>query len=360
MKYSISIPVGAWNEFLPYTLESLRAQSESLSMAFLDASGDERVKALADKYSDMFDYRRHGSDKGQSDAILEGWDNTDGDILGWLNADDSLFPSAMKLASARFSERPSLDVVCGHSTIIDENDRMTGYHFNVAPVSERLLEGCIISQPSCFFRRSTYESVGGLNRDLHYTMDWDLWLRLYSSQAEFDFIDAPMSRVLWASDTKSASFNGRRRDELKALIEKYCPDEHKERTYKGFAFHARADMIWPRQLRERATRFLRRAGQTVYGIRADGKVSEGACLKLLHYQKRAATEIILDFAGDAQSVEFGGSQISTVRHLKRNKVSIEFGEPIQSAQTVDISIKTAPDAVFFRSAQWQFRADPMS
>ena len=122
MRYSISVPIGAWNDLLPATLKSLLCQSEPVQIALLDASNDPRVESIADEYDHLLAYRRHGPDLGQSDAIIEGWQNTDGEILGWLNADDSLFPHAMQIASERFSSNPSLDLVYGHSTIIDSNN----------------------------------------------------------------------------------------------------------------------------------------------------------------------------------------------------------------------------------------------
>jgi len=358
MKFAISIPIGAWNDFLPFTLESLQAQQANMSIALLDASGDARVAALADKYDDLLSYRRHGPDAGQSDAIIEGWDNVDGDFLGWLNADDSLFPTSLETVSQHLTDNSDLDLVYGHSTIVDEHDRMTGYHFNVERPGDRLFEGCIISQPSCFFRRATYDRIGGLKRELHYTMDWDLWLRLYASGAKFGFIDKPMSRVLWASDTKSASFNKGRRRELKALIEEYTPDDLKQKIFKAFAIHAGADMIWPPALREKTTRWLRRGGQRMYGVRADGEISATAQLKLVHYQSQPARGLRLSIKGDAGRLSFGPGTLIRERSVDQGHVSLDFAAPVAASQelSLDLSIDDRPDSepVFFNHAAWQF------
>ena len=83
-RFAISVPVGAWHPFLPHVLASLKAQGPDVAVALLDASGDARVKALGDAEAGWLAYRRHGKDKGQSDAILEGWANVDSDWLGWL------------------------------------------------------------------------------------------------------------------------------------------------------------------------------------------------------------------------------------------------------------------------------------
>jgi len=358
MKFAICIPIGSWNEFLPYTLESLRHQRALTSIALLDASGDERVKDLADRYDEMFSYRRHGPDQGQSDAIIEGWENTDGEFLGWLNADDSLFPGTLEIVEKHIKSHPDLDLVYGHSAIVDEQDRMTGYHFNVERPGDRLLEGCIISQPSCFFRRSTYERIGGLKRELHYTMDWDLWLRLYAAESRFDFIDQPLSRVLWGSDTKSASFNKGRRRELKALIDQYTPDEKKQSIFKAFAIHAGADMIWPAGLRSKTTRWLRRGGQRVFGVRADGEIADGAALNLVHYQSTPARGVVLNFKGDARKLTARRTGLVATSDARQNQLIVDFAAPVTAGQAIDLKLQlndrseTAP--VFFNHAAWLF------
>ena len=70
--FSISVPIGAWHPLLPDCLESLAIQTPRPNVALLDASGDPRVAQAAERYDDLIVYRRHGPDKGQSDAILEG------------------------------------------------------------------------------------------------------------------------------------------------------------------------------------------------------------------------------------------------------------------------------------------------
>lgn len=358
MKYAISVPIGAWNDFLPFTLESLKQQSEPMEIALLDASNDPRVKEIADQYDDILTYRRHGPDGGQSDAIIEGWDNTSSEFIGWLNADDSLFPTALKQVSECLARSPDLDAVYGHSTIVDNDDRMTGYHFNVDSRSAKLREGCIISQPSCLFRRSTFERVGGLNRDLHYCMDWDLWLRLEDADAKFEFLDAPLSRVLWDKDTKSASFNPTRRQELRRLIDTYTPEEKRDGIYKAFAIHAFADMVWPISLRSKVTQWLRRAGPKVFGIRADGNLAVTADLQLVHYQTREASGLTLEFDNNPEDVGLADDDNIADLTRTKNQLKVRFKHPVGSAQAVTLKLvrnSTSEEAkLLFQHAEWQF------
>jgi glycosyltransferase involved in cell wall biosynthesis len=54
----------------------------------------------------MIHFAYHRSDFGQAAAIQEGWDNTSGDIVGWLNADDYYFPYALAKVKHTFLGNP--------------------------------------------------------------------------------------------------------------------------------------------------------------------------------------------------------------------------------------------------------------
>ncbi len=354
MKLAISVPIGAWHPFLPSALESLKAQGDSVRVALLDASGDARVEALADSYDDMIAYRRHGQDGGQSDAILEGWNALDGDWLGWLNADDMLTPDAISHVKRQLNEDPSIDVIYGHSAILDESSAMTGYHFNVEPPGPKLLSAGIISQPSCFFRRESYQKVGGLNPDLHYVMDWDLWIRLYQSGAKFEFIDECLSFVLWAKGTKTASLNRARRAELNNLIAQHAPEANQKPVFRDFIIHAVSDRLYPLSLRRKVQRRLRSVSGAPFGIRGDGLIMQEAAILFAHYGncQMSAAEIRLD----GEEAELGFDCSLGIRKVTKTKkfVRLEFEKPLQVGQICKIVLNNPrQSAVYFQSAHWR-------
>jgi len=43
---------------------------------------------------------------------------------------------------------------------------------------ERLRRECFICQPAAFIRRDVFQQAGGLDPNLHFVLDYDLWLRL--------------------------------------------------------------------------------------------------------------------------------------------------------------------------------------
>ncbi|HCY54939.1 MAG TPA: hypothetical protein DF715_05245 [Oceanicaulis sp.] len=219
LSFACAVPVGAWHPFLPEALASLALQKAQLEIALLDASSDPRVAEAADLSGIAFAYRRHGPDAGQAAAIAEGWRETRGDVLFWLNADDRLLPGALGVVAKALEGRGQTpDVVYGGSDFIDRKGRVSGCHDQVADVSELLLRSNTISQPSCFARRDAVERAGGLDESLHFVMDWDLWLRLYGTGARFKRVDKTLSAVYMGDDTKTGLLNGRRLIEVFSLV----------------------------------------------------------------------------------------------------------------------------------------------
>ncbi|MEM8634928.1 MAG: glycosyltransferase [Pseudomonadota bacterium] len=351
-KFAISVPVGAWHPFLPACLASLKHQKGHLGVALMDASDDPRVRALGEAHDDWLEHRYHGPDAGQSDAILNGWDAIDSDWLGWLNADDILMPYALERVIDAQECAPELDVLYGHSSILDDDGAMIGYHFNVEPPSDNLLKSGIISQPSCFFSREAYARAGGLDKSKHYTMDWDLWLRMYCSDAQFGFVDEVLSMVLWGADTKTASFTGARRQELRTLIEQYAPAEEQDATFRAFAIHTLVDRVKPNGLRNGITRYLRKSGPTLFGVRADGQIESKATLTLAHFDQAHKTGVDLHFAQRARALQVS-SNLAVTDSRDGKTVRVQFKSPLVAGDVCAIHLDTAGGGpVSFKRAVW--------
>lgn len=297
MRFSISVPVGSWHPFLPNCLESLAAQNVDLEVALFDASGDPRVEKLADEYAELLTHRHHGPDKGQADAIARGWQATSGSIIGWLNADDHLFPDALEKVRHRLEADDAPDVVYGHSTIIDAEGRFTGYQYGVEPPSERLSFAAPISQPSCFFKRETAAAAGGLDSARHFTMDWDLFLRIHDTGARFAFLDEPLSGILWGDGTKTSTLSRTRREEIKSIVSTRQNGPSYRSVIRGFALQNLIDNS-PPAVSAGLKRMLIRGRRTIQGLAGDGQISPATRLSLCRYDAPVRETIIVKFRKD--------------------------------------------------------------
>jgi glycosyltransferase involved in cell wall biosynthesis len=128
-----------------------------------------------------------GPDEGQSDAINTGFDRAQGAIVGWLNSDDVYFDVDVFSRVVDYFDSIDAEVIYGDIAYINENS--TVQEVNVRPdfSSEILTYRSTVAQPAAFFDRRVLAEYR-LNPEYHYTMDWELWLRL---AAEFEFAHVP-------------------------------------------------------------------------------------------------------------------------------------------------------------------------
>jgi glycosyltransferase involved in cell wall biosynthesis len=127
-------------------------------------------------------------DKGQTDAINKGFERAQGQILAWLNSDDTYEPGAVSAAVKFLLDHPQVGMVYGDCNFIDENGNVIG-KFWAAQTDYRLLrQGYVhIPQQTMFFRAELWKQVGPLDPSFYFAMDYDLWTRL-AARTELKYV----------------------------------------------------------------------------------------------------------------------------------------------------------------------------
>ncbi|WP_075088870.1 hypothetical protein [Verrucomicrobium spinosum] len=82
-----------------------------------------------------------------------------------------------------FARHPEVDVVYGHRLVINERSYEVARWVLPVHDAELLLWADFIPQETCFWRRSIYEKIGGMDPSFQFALDWDLLLRLQKAGA---------------------------------------------------------------------------------------------------------------------------------------------------------------------------------
>ena len=208
-KFSIVVPSYNQADTIGQTLDSLIAQQADVDLEILVIDGGSDKETL-----DEIRHREgHISvfvsepDHGQTDALIKGFSRASGEILGWLNSDDLLLPGALKCVLNEFETSPDLDLVYGDMLVIDcENNVIKRQREIDFDLDILLWVYNYIPQPSTFWTRSVYESVGGLDSSKQCAMDFDLWMKLLKSGANFRHVDQYLSCFRFYEDQKNQKF----------------------------------------------------------------------------------------------------------------------------------------------------------
>lgn len=164
-------------------------------------------------------------DEGQADAINRGFALAKGKYVAWLNADDVYVPFALADMAERLCHASS-DVVLGRCEFVDRRGSVVFAPVPPSPVTPGALlklltnwyAGRSIVQPEAFVLRSVFESSGGLDSALHYTMDHEFWLRLAMAGATFESVDAVVAKQLVHPGQKTADNAAVVREQLRYAL----------------------------------------------------------------------------------------------------------------------------------------------
>ena len=118
-------------------------------------------------------------DRGQTDAINKGFARARGQILAWLNSDDTYLPNAVAEAVDFLQAHPEAGMVYGNANLVDEGGAQLGKFPARQTDYRRLRRGYVhIPQQAAFFQAELWRQVGPLDPSFYFAMDYDLWVRL--------------------------------------------------------------------------------------------------------------------------------------------------------------------------------------
>lgn len=203
---SVVIPSFNQGRYIEQTLLSIIRQSyPCIEIIVIDGNSIDETKTILTKYSEKLDYWVSEADKGQADAINKGWLVSHGKYLCWLNSDDILMEDAISTAVEKLENDSCVDFVYGDLFLIDHNGKCVGYNkYQDFDIKKMIRYAGWISQPGNLFRRKIYETMGGLDINLHFQMDLDYWFRV-GLKYNFFHINKPLACFRIHPEAKSSS-----------------------------------------------------------------------------------------------------------------------------------------------------------
>lgn len=187
---TVIMPAYRGEEWIAASLQSLVDETpEGVEVIVIDSSPTAATRDIARSYADRLRLRViERSDLSSWHTKTNfGVEIAASSHVCWLGVDDVWLPGRLAAVKAWIEAAASAPLHLAPSAVIDRLGRKLGIWRCPLPaqgelfphlVTARLLVQNFIAAPAPVFRRDAWLACGGLDEQLWYTADWDIWLKL--------------------------------------------------------------------------------------------------------------------------------------------------------------------------------------
>ena len=194
-KISIVMPSFNQAQYIERSIVSVINQNyKNVQLIIIDGGSDDGTIKIIKKYIKYIDYYVSEPDDGQSEALNKGFKIANGDIYGWLNSDDLYLENAFDSIVRAFQNNALKSIVFGDWVSINENDKITDYHFAFDfNLSHFKYEGFHLNAQSMFWLKGVHARFSGFEVNLFNTMDYQMILEFGINEGDTSFLRVPQS-----------------------------------------------------------------------------------------------------------------------------------------------------------------------
>lgn len=216
MKFSVVIPAHNAERYIAKAIASCLNQTfPPHEVVVVDDASTDGTVAVAESFAPQVRVIRLGENMGVSVARNRGVQESTGDWIAFLDADDWFLPE--KLEMQRRCALENENAVLIYTGFINSvNGVETPVRFNPpASLRSKIRYRCAIHLSTVAVRRDAFEAVGRFDPSIRNCQDWDLWLRFAALYSVSRFTGVPEHLAVYRripgslSSSAMRSFNAR-------------------------------------------------------------------------------------------------------------------------------------------------------
>jgi glycosyltransferase involved in cell wall biosynthesis len=223
---SVVTPCLNQEKFIAETIRSVLLQGyPELEYIIIDGGSTDGSVEVIKEYEPWLTYWISEPDRGQSHAVNKGWKRAHGEILGWVNSDDTYNPGALGYAAGTLQHNPAVSMVYSDMNYIDVSSKVI-YRLRSQPYDfHKLLLDNYVTQSTVFLRREVLDRVGLLDERYRLIMDHELWLRIGRANKVAYLPGAVLANLRIYPETTSNRFRVDRYIEALRLLDTVFSDQ---------------------------------------------------------------------------------------------------------------------------------------
>jgi len=241
-KLSVITPTLNMARWLPETVASVAALQSPHEQLIIDAASTDGTVEYLQGLDDPSVRWISEPDRGQPHAMNKGLDRVEGDLVGWLNADDAYVPDAVDRAIAFLDAHPEVDAVFGWEDVIDDDGNVVGA-IQPGRFSWRrwLFVGDYIPTETIIFRKRLLDGGERLDERYKDSSDYDFFLRVLKGR-RVHLMREPLVRFRYWEGSKTEQ-NVRLRAEAQEIRHRWARDDRDMKVMNA--------INWVQELRNR-------------------------------------------------------------------------------------------------------------
>ena len=207
MKFSIVTLSFNQRNYLQQALDSVLQQGYAdVDYIVVDPGSTDGSREVIEKYASNLAHMVFEPDRGAADGLNKGFALARGEVFGFLNADDLLFPGSLERVAGFFQRNPNCDLALGDGYIIDGSGRPIRHVKASGFTVKRYLHGgAHWLQQATFFRREAFLRSPGFNVLNRTSWDGELFISMLKGGASVGYIDADLGAFRLHSTSISGS-----------------------------------------------------------------------------------------------------------------------------------------------------------
>ncbi len=228
-KITVVTPSYNQGQFIEETILSVIMQGyPNLEYIIMDGDSTDNTVEIIKKYEQYISFWQSAPDKGQGDAINQGFNRATGDILCWINSDDYFLPGTLNFV-AQHLDCNAEQLLSGNCFHFKENSSFA-YGSNVigAQKNHKITDYDFYIQPSTFWTKKAWTKTGELNVDMHYCFDWEWLIRANECKIKTTYTTRYLSAYRLHEAHKSGSGSNKRILEIENIYKKHSKSDNLE------------------------------------------------------------------------------------------------------------------------------------
>ena len=201
---SICVPTKDRPAYLKQAIESILAQDfDDMEIIISDNASKRQTFDIVSDFNDKrIKYSRNSKDLGLTNNLNRCIAMANGKYICIFHDDDIMLKGNISKKVEMLENNPNIALVHSDIKRIDENSNVIGKHWASTQTIKKttsakelfeilLTDKNPICAPSAMVRRKAYDKVGFFDKELDYTCDWNMWMRL-AAFYDVGYIDKPL------------------------------------------------------------------------------------------------------------------------------------------------------------------------